>query len=55
MMRRAEMLPSGSGPFLMVAEAGVALGGIKTKIHTEPGRLCSGLTASAVVPCGPEL
>lgn len=55
MMRRAEMLPSGSGPFLMVAGAGVALGAMKTKIHTEPGCLCSGLTASAVAACGPEV
>ena len=39
MTRRAEMLPSGSGPFLMVAGAGVMSGGVKEKIHTESGSL----------------
>lgn len=48
MMRRAEMLPSGSGPFLKVAEAGMGPYGMKRKIHTESGSLCSGLTVSAV-------
>lgn len=34
MTRRAEMLPSGSGPFLMVAGAGVGSGGEKGKIQS---------------------
>lgn len=35
MMRRAEMLPSGSGPFLKVAEAGMGPRGMKREIHKQ--------------------
>lgn len=42
MTKRAEMLPSGSGPFPMVAGAGVGPGGAQREIHTESGSLCSG-------------
>lgn len=55
MMRRAEMLPSGSGPFLKVAEARMGPRGMKREIHTESGSLCSGLTVSAVTTLSPEV
>lgn len=55
MTKRAEMLPSGSGPFPMVAGAGVGPGGRRGKYIQSLAPYVPVLTASAVAILGPEI